>query len=196
MAQWYYIGLHGQIGPLEEDQVAELIECGVIETDTFVWRSGMPQWVPAGQVPELLAQMRQLHPVVETPPAPPMIPPRTPGEAVGSQGTNGPSPLPQPPVPQAAYGQPPYTMPASHLPGGYLATSIKSDRSRVAGGILNIMVPGIGRMYLGYGAIGVLQLVGTLLTCGLLWVWPFIDGLLILSGTPKVDGYGRILDPN
>ncbi|MFQ3587297.1 MAG: GYF domain-containing protein [Fimbriimonadaceae bacterium] len=194
MAQWYYIGLHGQIGPLDEDQVGELIECGVIETDTYVWRSGMPEWVPAGQVPELLAQIRQLQPLLETPPAPPPIPPRTSGQTFGTGSGSG--SVSQPPSPPTgAYGQPTLTPTAPYAYGGHLSGVVKSDRSRVAGGILNVMVPGIGRMYLGYSAIGVLQLVGTVLTCGLLWVWPFVDGLLILAGTPKVDGYGRILDP-
>jgi TM2 domain-containing membrane protein YozV len=52
------------------------------------------------------------------------------------------------------------------------------------------VVPGVGRMYMGYGAIGVLQLVLTL--CGGVgYIWSFIDGIIILSGGVKMDGYGR-----
>ena len=48
-------------------------------------------------------------------------------------------------------------------------------------------------MYLGYAAIGVLQLVVTICTGGVGVLWPLVDGILILSGTVKHDGYGRTL---
>jgi hypothetical protein len=78
--------------------------------------------------------------------------------------------------------------------GQYTAiSSVESDRSRIAAGIMQLFLPGIGRIYLGYMAIGVLQLLFTFITCGVAWLWPFIDGVLILTGTPRLDGYGRIL---
>ena len=67
---------------------------------------------------------------------------------------------------------------------------IRSDRSRAVGGVLQLF-PGVGRMYLGYWAHGVLQLVFTLCGFGLLWSW--VDGLYILAGGVKLDGYGRRL---
>jgi TM2 domain-containing membrane protein YozV len=70
---------------------------------------------------------------------------------------------------------------------------IRSDRSRAAAGILQLILPGVGRMYLGYLAYGVLQLLLTIMTCGLLWLWSFIDGIIILTGGVKLDGYGRQL---
>lgn len=57
-----------------------------------------------------------------------------------------------------------------------------------------MFVPGVGRMYLGYWAQGVIQLVVTIVTCGVLWIWPFIDGILMLAGSVKLDGYGRRLE--
>jgi hypothetical protein len=48
-------------------------------------------------------------------------------------------------------------------------------------------------MYLGYAAIGVLQLV--LFACtgvGIVWAW--VDGIIILSGGVKFDGLGRPLN--
>jgi hypothetical protein len=68
---------------------------------------------------------------------------------------------------------------------------LRSDRSRTAAGIIQLLVPGVGRMYLGYMAYGVLQLVTAL--CGIGFVWSFIDGIVILSGGMKYDGYGREL---
>jgi TM2 domain-containing membrane protein YozV len=69
----------------------------------------------------------------------------------------------------------------------------RSDRSRTAAGILQIILPGVGRMYLGYIAYGFIQLFLTIVTCGFLWIWSFIDGIIILTGGLKLDGYGRQL---
>ncbi|RYD41081.1 MAG: TM2 domain-containing protein [Verrucomicrobiaceae bacterium] len=71
---------------------------------------------------------------------------------------------------------------------------LRSDRSRTAAGLLQLFVPGAGRMYLGYFAYGVLQLVLFVATCGFLYLWSFIDGIIILTGGLKFDGYGRHLN--
>lgn len=67
----------------------------------------------------------------------------------------------------------------------------RSDKNRVLAGILNIVLPGLGRMYLGYSMIGVIQFV--LIFTGIGILWAFIDGLLMLTGNVKEDGYGREL---
>ena len=61
----------------------------------------------------------------------------------------------------------------------------KRPKSRVAAGILGILVGGLGihRFYLGYVGIGILQIVVTILTCGAGSLWGFIEGILILCGT-------------
>lgn len=157
----------------------------------------MPQWSPAGDVPELAPQLRRLLTDVEMPPAPPTFPPRRPGDSGASFPLLGPGPVPNVPGHQpGGFDQPPYPVSAPQAATAHVPQAVKSDRSRVAGGLLNIAFPGTGRMYLGYGAVGLLQLLGTILTCGLLWLWPFIDGLLILAGRPKMDGYGRMLGNN
>lgn len=69
--------------------------------------------------------------------------------------------------------------------------TVRSDRSRIAAGILNLVIPGVGRMYLGYMAHGVLQLILSL--CGVGYIWSIIDGIIILTGGVKLDGYGRRL---
>ena len=70
--------------------------------------------------------------------------------------------------------------------------TMTSDRSRVLAGVLQLLIPGVGRFYLGYSAYGVMQLV--LFPCGFVgWLWSVIDGIVILSGGVKLDGYGRQL---
>lgn len=81
-----------------------------------------------------------------------------------------------------------YSYPVPHG-GSFLA--IRSDRNRILAGILQFIIPGIGRLYLGYAAIGVMQL---LLTCFLIGaIWSVIDGIVMLAGGVKLDGYGRVL---
>ena len=70
--------------------------------------------------------------------------------------------------------------------------TLRSDKSRVTAGALNF-IPGVGRIYLGYSAIGALQIV-TFVLCGVGLIWSWIDAVLILAGHVKLDGYGRQLD--
>jgi TM2 domain-containing membrane protein YozV len=66
-----------------------------------------------------------------------------------------------------------------------------SDKSKLVAGLLQIFVGGlgIGRFYLGYTTIGVLQIVVTILTCGVGALWGLIDGILIIVGkVPDADG--------
>ncbi|MCF0117349.1 MAG: TM2 domain-containing protein [Bacilli bacterium] len=64
-----------------------------------------------------------------------------------------------------------------------------SPKSYLLGGILNILFPGIGRIYLGYGKKGVIQLLLTFVGVGA--IWGLIDGIIILCGNLKKDGQGR-----
>lgn len=182
MADWYYIGHYGQLGPLSLDQMEELIEGGVVVRETYVWCTGMPQWLPADNVVDLKAKFATA-PAMMAPPPPPTGP-----------GAAPPVMRPQTPGSFQPYGTPSSyqsTYPALSPMGNYPA--VQSDKSRVAGGILNILIPGIGRMYLGYAAIGVIQLFVTICTFGVGWIWPLIDGVMMLSGGVKHDGYGRTL---
>jgi hypothetical protein len=110
---------------------------------------------------------------------------------------------PQPPSGQPPYGQPPYGQP-QYAPNPYgpspqapygidPATGIPySDKSRIAGGILQLFLGtfGAGRWYTGHYGIAVAQLV----TCGGLGVWALIDAILMLIGNVK-DPQGRPLHP-
>jgi hypothetical protein len=163
VGDWYYIGHYGQLGPLTRDQINELIAAEVIARETYVWKVGMSDWSPAGQVVELAAYFVNTAPSMSPPPPPgPSIP------RVASTPDNSP-----------VYASYPRTL-----------VVLKSDKSRLAAGCLQI-IPGIGRMYLGYGAVGVLQLVFAL--CGIGWIWSWLDGIYILAGGVKYDGYGRRL---
>lgn len=174
-AEWYYIGHYGQLGPLTREQIDELVEGGVIVRDTYVWRAGMTDWVAAESIVELQALFKQGSPYTSPPPAP-------------STRTAGP---PAPPV-VPARRDPNNAMLGIQPTGLSPFPLVRSDKSRTLGGVLQILIPGVGRMYLGYPAIGVLQLVMTLCGVGFLWSW--IDGIIILSGGVRMDGYGRQLN--
>lgn len=178
MADWHYIGHYGQLGPLTREQIEELIEGGVIARDTYVWRVGMTTWIHAEKVPELATVFRA-NGMQEPPPMPSassmtghqVATPPVPGNPFGRV---------EPPFPQPTVGQ----MPSFHI--------TKSDKSRTVGGIIQLLIPGVGRMYMGYWAVGVLQLV--LSMCFVGWVWSVIDGIIILTGGVRIDGYGRELN--
>jgi TM2 domain-containing membrane protein YozV len=117
------------------------------------------------------------------------------GSSYGSQ--------PPPPPPPPAPGQVPYGAPVA--PGAYGAapgapygihpgTGIPySDKSKIIAGILQILLPfGIGRFYIGDNRLGVIQLVVTLVTCGVGSLWPIIDGIIMLV-TDSKDARGYVL---
>jgi len=65
-----------------------------------------------------------------------------------------------------------------------------SDKSRLAAGLLELFLGGLGagRWYLGDNGIALLQLV----TCGGCGIWALIDAILMLTGSVR-DRYGRPL---
>lgn len=163
---WHYIGRFGQLGPLSIEQMRELVRDEVIQGDTYVWRTGMAEWVRAESTSEFGSSFVR-SPIPNAPPmAPkPQIPLHTPPNLVH-------------PHPFAT--QTPMTM----VPF--------STRSRIASGVLNLLFPGVGRMYLGYIGTGLLQLFTTL-CFGVGYLWSFVDGILMLTGSVKTDGFGKPL---
>lgn len=89
-------------------------------------------------------------------------------------------------VAAGAYGQPSWGVDMYGRP--------LSDKSKIVAGLLQIFVGtfGVGRFYLGYTTIGVLQLVVSIFTCGIGAIWPLIDGIMILMGNVP-DAQGRTL---
>lgn len=183
--EWYYVGHYGQLGPLTFEQMEELARDGVIALDTYVWKPGLANWQQAGEVRELRKVMGLGDPMHQPPPMP------TPGFShLPAPAMNMPAAPPSatqlaPVAP--SYGQAPYgTHQWQYLPSNLPV----SDKSRVVAGLLNFL-PGFGRFYLGYAAHGALQLL--LSFCGIGYLWSVLDGIYILSGGVKLDGYGRRL---
>nr|WP_206530969.1 TM2 domain-containing protein [Rhodococcus aetherivorans] len=86
-----------------------------------------------------------------------------------------------------------------------------SDKSKTTAGLLQLLLPfvgicGVGRLYLGSTAVGLIQLLGlwiggllTILLVGfviipVIWVWSVIDGIMMLTGSVR-DSDGRPLRP-
>jgi membrane protease subunit (stomatin/prohibitin family) len=64
---WYY-SLQGQtLGPVNVQQLQQLMASGQLQGTTLVWRAGLAGWIPASQVGEIAGL---------TPPPPPPLPPR------------------------------------------------------------------------------------------------------------------------
>ena len=75
--QWHYIGHYGQLGPLSLDQMLDLVRDGVVERDTYVWRSGLTDWLRASLVPEFDPVFAKFQPDMPPPPPPSAaLPPR------------------------------------------------------------------------------------------------------------------------
>ncbi len=112
-------------------------------------------------------------------------------------------PYQPPPYEQPAYGPPTYAQPGYGYPPGYhpaapygvhpMTGVPYSEKSKLVAALLQILIPlGIGRMYIGDTRTGVIQLIVTVVTCGIGALWPFIDGIMMLVGDP-VDSDGRPL---
>jgi hypothetical protein len=67
-AAGFHIALNGrQTGPFDLSALQGQASSGQLKRDTLVWKTGMAQWVKAGDVPELLALFADVPPSV--PPA-------------------------------------------------------------------------------------------------------------------------------
>ena len=69
-----------------------------------------------------------------------------------------------------------------------------TSKSKLTAGLLGIFLGGFGvhRFYLGYTTMGIIQIVVTLVTCGIGSLWGFVEGILILAGstiTTDANGY-------
>jgi len=178
-SEWYYVGHYGQLGPLSLQNMAELASDGVIERDTYVWNPKMPDWEMAANVHELTQYFIQ----VQTPPPLPTSGSRASG---AEQQPNFVPAIPLRPMtpnqPMTPYGGSQWMLGPISAP--------RSDKNRLTAALLNIF-PGFGRLYLGHTATGVLQLITSCMGIG--WLWSWIDGVYILAGGVKHDGYGREL---
>lgn len=53
-ARWYHLQGEEQFGPLDLSTMRQLVLDGTVTADTYVWADGMPDWLPAGEVPALV----------------------------------------------------------------------------------------------------------------------------------------------
>jgi TM2 domain-containing membrane protein YozV len=69
-----------------------------------------------------------------------------------------------------------------------------SDKQKIVAGLLQIFFGcfGVGRFYIGHTGMGIAQIAVSFLTCGVGTIWPFIDGILMLTGK-VTDAQGRPL---
>lgn len=72
--QWYYSRNGSQLGPVSLDELQAKLATGQVAWTDLVWRDGMADWTPAGQV----ADLRPVQPDAAAPGAPPLIPPQSP----------------------------------------------------------------------------------------------------------------------
>ncbi len=87
---------------------------------------------------------------------------------------------PYPPQPGQPYVQPP------------VAYDPSMQKSKIAAGLLGIFLGawGIHNFYLGFTNKGILQIVLSVVTCGIAGIWGFIEGIMILVGNINVDARG------
>ncbi len=68
-AAQFFLALDGkQAGPFDAHTLAQLVRKGTLTRETLVWKQGMSQWTPAGQVPDLATSF------APPAPAPPPLP--------------------------------------------------------------------------------------------------------------------------
>ena len=72
---------------------------------------------------------------------------------------------------------------------------VTSDKSRLAAGLLGILLGwlGVHRFYLGNIGIGIIQIIVTIITLGIGSLWGFIEGIIIIAGGNWRDAEGRPL---
>ena len=118
-------------------------------------------------------------PAWDAPPAAPTAPPPPPAGAMS-------------PVAANAGGLPGFLMPNFLVDAGTPAPAGWAPKQKMIAGILGILVGSIGvhSFYLGNSKKGIIQIVATVVTCGALGLWGFIEGILILVGKVEADAYG------
>ena len=69
-------------------------------------------------------------------------------------------------------------------------------KSKIAAGLLGIFLGGLGvhNFYLGNTTRGIIQIVVSIVTCGLGAWWGIIEGIMILCGSISTDANGNPLE--
>ena len=82
-------------------------------------------------------------------------------------------------------------------PGGRPMGGGVSSRSKMVAGLLGLFLGawGVHRFYMGYTQMGIIQIVVTVLTCGIGGLWGVVEGIMILTGSMDRDADGLPLAP-
>ncbi|MCE7972734.1 MAG: DUF4339 domain-containing protein [Leptolyngbya sp. PLA1] len=154
MSQWFATpDGHSRVGPLTDEQVAEMISKRQLGPSSLVWKEGMASWTPVQQVPELGAALAAA--AAPAPPpltAPPALSAVSPPPAVGGTGPAAQAP----PAAGSAFSQPYAPMPATSGDMAPAPTKGKSVVGWVIGGVavalccliavpLAILMPALGK---------------------------------------------------
>ena len=143
---------------------------------------GPPGYPPPGYPPQQPGYPPQQPMYGQQPGYPPQQPMY--GQPMVQPGLFGPggSPNPMAMVASAPYG----IEPMSGMP--------YSDKEKMTAGLLQLFAGafGAGRFYTGHTGMAIAQIAVTWLTCGIGALWPFIDGIMILTGK-GTDAQGRPL---
>ncbi|MDE6558733.1 MAG: GYF domain-containing protein [Muribaculaceae bacterium] len=156
---WYIIYNGQQVGPLERQQLSSYN----LTPGSMVWHEGMPEWQPAGNVPEL--QDILYHDAN--------------GRNANGYPNFGASDGKYPNYGQPQYGSSPYGNPYNPGYDPYYQPSGK----KVAAGVLAILLGWLGVQYFYLGKIGggLLTILLTLVTCGFWEIITFIQGIVMLT---------------
>lgn len=82
--------------------------------------------------------------------------------------------------------------PLNSAMGGYGGAGAGAPKSKMVAGLLGIFLGsfGIHNFYLGFTKKAIIQIVVTIVTCGIGGIWGFIEGILILCGNINADANG------
>lgn len=71
----------------------------------------------------------------------------------------------------------------------------QTGKSKLVAGLLGVLLGGWGihNFYLGNTQKGIIQIVVSLVTCGIGGLWGFIEGIMILAGNINTDSDGNPL---
>jgi len=58
--EWHYLVDGSRVGPISEEELVQKLRSNEIPTDAYVWGVGYEDWVPACEVPALVAQIPAL----------------------------------------------------------------------------------------------------------------------------------------
>ena len=128
---------------------------------------------------------------------PPSDPSNQPPPTAGAPSAPPPPPAGAPAggaVPSAATGSTGGILSATWMMNGAPPPAGWAPKQKMVAGILGILLGawGIHSFYMGNSKKGIIQIVATIVTCGILGFWGLIEGILILIGNDqaKTDAYG------